>query len=104
MNRDLCVVLENINILIKFVVNVFLLSPLTWGQYRGRVREWEGALGFLPRVTQQGHGFPDVPEGRGVHCKLHHVSQYIMLTHDQILRKTHRSQEIPGKCSHLTLC
>lgn len=70
------------------------------GEFGGR---W-GALWIFVLSYSAGRCFSRCSKREGSHCKAHHVSQCLTLTHGQILRKIHRSQEIPRECSHFTLC
>lgn len=105
LNKDLCLLLENINVLNKCGVNIVPWSPLIWGYMEGG-NVWGGwrALWIFDLSYSAGRCFSWGSRWQWGSCgKSHQGSQCSTLTHGQILRKIHRSKEIPRACSHFTL-
>lgn len=103
MHRALPVVLQSTDVLVKFGGNIVPLATLTWGQYGGEAGGRD-ILDFHLLLLSREMLFMVFQKGREATASSSTCHKCITLTHSQILRKIHRSQEIPGECSHLTLC
>ena len=100
IHRDLSVLPGNVNNLTKHGISIILLSALIGRQWRASWG-WLGTLWIFILHYSAGRCFSWYSRREGEPLQ---VIPCITLTHGQILRKIHGSQEIPRECSHFTLC